>query len=208
MKELKNIAAICDPDPRQSALGCYDRQSGKYRQKTLDDHYAIICEIKLFDSVPQLIRDHFETARNLLLYSWFVYRFVTVAEFHAYACLEFALRTRVGDGLKKRKGEPGLKQLLKFAIEQRWVKDEGFRIYKQSKLGCIDSLESIGESRFLFEQATSTDPQRYAKLLAETFPEIRNEFAHGTPRVWPGGYATLQLVADIINQLFPTADAQ
>jgi len=46
----------------------------------------------LNDTVPEKIREHFETTKNLLLYSWFVYRFIPVAEFHAATTLEYALK--------------------------------------------------------------------------------------------------------------------
>jgi hypothetical protein len=91
---------------------------------------------------------------------------------------------------------------LKYAIEQGWITDAGLRIHRQRQSARIDYLESIGESSQGVELEDFSDPQRYAKIIADAFPEIRNELAHGTPIMWPGGYTTLALVADIINQIF------
>ena len=45
------------------------------------------------------VRSHFEIARNLALYSWFVYSFNVVAAMQAFASLEMALKAKTG---KKR----------------------------------------------------------------------------------------------------------
>ncbi len=51
----------------------------------------------LNESVPDDVRCHFETARNLALYSWFVYSFNVVGAMHAFSSLEMALRLKAGD---------------------------------------------------------------------------------------------------------------
>jgi len=74
----------------------------------------------LNDTVPEKIREHFETTKNLLLYSWFVYRFIPVAEFHAATTLEYALKERTDGKIK------GLYRLIDHAVSKGWVKNEGF----------------------------------------------------------------------------------
>lgn len=60
----------------------------------IEHRHARIAEITLNDHVPEAIRTQFDVARNLLLYAWYVYRFTTAAELHAYSTLEIALRER------------------------------------------------------------------------------------------------------------------
>jgi hypothetical protein len=47
---------------------------------TLAERYADVSQFELIQSVPLNVRVHFETAKNLYLYAWFVYRFYPVAE--------------------------------------------------------------------------------------------------------------------------------
>lgn len=48
-------------------------------------------ELTLHSGVPVAVLQTFETAKNVSLYSWFVYRFHRVAELVVYSALEFAL---------------------------------------------------------------------------------------------------------------------
>ena len=68
---LKSLNEICSPDPRQ-----------KHFTGSLSDRHHILSEINLHLGVPVDVRQLFETAKNLCLYTWFVYRFHQVAELH------------------------------------------------------------------------------------------------------------------------------
>ena len=134
--------------------------------------------------------EHFDTARNLLIYSWFVYRFNQVAELHAFSSLEFALKTKCGASSK------GLKKLLESAVERGWIMDSGFRYFR-----------SVADVVMPDDEADSGNPdakdvQEYCKTLIGTLPFIRNELAHGSRMLHPNGLTTLTIVAALINQLF------
>jgi hypothetical protein len=95
---------------------------------------------KISLSVPETVRRQFETAKNLVLYSWFVFEFHTIGELHAYASLEFALRTRFPDAKQKRirKGkevmEPlTLGPLLQLAIKERAIIAETLPAWERTK---------------------------------------------------------------------------
>lgn len=81
------------PDPRSEAFSILGEQG--LREKTLQDQYGTVAKLLLHDGVPREVIVKFETARNLNLFSWFVYRFHSAARSHAYECLELALRKRV-----------------------------------------------------------------------------------------------------------------
>jgi hypothetical protein len=92
---LKPLNEVFTPDSRHSIFVILDPKTGSIRPKTIEDHYSVIKNFNLDNTVPEEIYTHFETARNLLLYAWFVYRFIPVAEMQAYSSLEFALRARI-----------------------------------------------------------------------------------------------------------------
>jgi hypothetical protein len=82
---LKALSEVYAPDARQAHF-----------VGTLADAHAILTQITLHTGVPVNVRQLFETAKNVSLYSWFVYRFHQVAESVAYSALEMALRERAG----------------------------------------------------------------------------------------------------------------
>src|SRR5438309_3090633 len=97
-----------------------DPADGSWRPIELSDHYAEILSCSLNASVPENISQQFETARNVYLYAWFVYRFYPIAEHQSLACLELALRDRLKDDICTAKSgsqhrRPMLRTLLKYA---------------------------------------------------------------------------------------------
>ena len=187
---LKQYNDICSPDSRQKALAIYDDQLREYRPKELLDQYTSVSTIRIKDAVPEEIRIHFTTARNLLVYSWFVYRFIPVAEQHAYATVEMALQNRLD------KPGMGLRGLLKEAIAQGLIADEGFTIVRERKevqTPLVDEYEPLEDGRQV---------ESYVNVLLKALPYLRNNLAHGSNSIHPNGYATLQVCAELINQLY------
>lgn len=56
---------------------------------TLADRHAAVARYVLNATAPDAVRIHFETAKNLFLYGWFVYRFHPVASDRRCRWLEF-----------------------------------------------------------------------------------------------------------------------
>lgn len=187
---LKAFDEILEPDSRQKHFAVVNRLTGEARPLSLRDKYQAVEMITLAQHVPDEIREHYDTARNLLVYSWFVYRFNQVAELHAFASLEFALKMKCGDSPK------GLKKLLETAVERGWVLDRGFMYYRPGAIVDMPDDEADSGNRDI------KDVQEYCKTLVETMPFIRNELAHGSRMLHPNGLTTLAIVADLINQLF------
>ncbi len=204
MEQFKTLAQVSEPDERHLPWVVRDRASGdNYRRKTLDDHFRLIASIELSERVPELVQNTFTTARHLLLYSWYVYPFIVVAELQAYASLEFALKWRLS-GEAPNVDRWGLRKCMEYAIERGWLRDEGVREAAEARAGHVDFLESFGLAG-KEQKLDESDPQAYVKSLAESFAHLRNELAHGSPMLWPGGYVTLSLVARLINQLYQDA---
>jgi hypothetical protein len=81
---LRTPTTSLQPDPRspREAMGFTNR-------------WEAISPLQLGPEVPEAIAIHFETAKNILLYAWFVYRFHMVAEQYVLSTLELALRERL-----------------------------------------------------------------------------------------------------------------
>lgn len=154
---LRTPSNIFDPDRRSSEFDVIGEHG--LRPKSLQDQYDAIAEITLHEGVPREIVAKFETAKNLNLFSWFVYRFHSAARSHAYECLELALSTRLKADViveeeKNRRSRyeeevrrnrrsakppkpidpdkyfPGLRRLLAHAIEIGALKNENFTVWQ------------------------------------------------------------------------------
>ena len=97
MERLKSLSEVCEPDIRYRGRVDLDTTTGVVSETAIESIYSLIQPITLGAAVPDEIRNHFETAKNLALYSWFVYSFNVVAAMHAFASLEMALRIKSGD---------------------------------------------------------------------------------------------------------------
>ncbi len=189
MEKLKKLEEMLEPDERQKHFAVINREDGESRPLALDDIYHSAASIKLHDGVPEEIRSHFATAQNLLVYSWFFYPFNVTAEFLAFVTLERALRNRF-----KSKKETPLKELVKRAVTEGLVRDEGF-----------SHIQDRVELDSPFDEGFETFPQqvkKYVDILTESIPSLRNELAHGSPMLHPGGGFSVRLCAEFINQLF------
>src|SRR5579859_627941 len=130
-ESLRPVEHIFTPDIRST--GYVRFENGAMRPVTIEDRQRDIGKIKLTELVPQDIRIHFENAKNLSLYTWFVYRFGPVAEHQAFVTFEFALRERLKAKIEDPQNPPGFKGLLKMAITQGILKNEGFTMWHWRK---------------------------------------------------------------------------
>jgi len=196
-----------------------DRTNGTSRAIELADHHEQISGYVLHAGVPEEIVVQFETAKNVYLYSWFVYRFYPVAEHHSLACLELALRERLKEEIRtgKIKGKrPTLRPLLKYVVEHGLVKNEGFATWRNR--GEINSRHRVEMERLreasgknldeitwddLDIQVTAEDLNwDYVNVLADTLPMLRNDYAHGSTELHNWALRSIQVVCEIINQLY------
>ncbi|MDE3109816.1 MAG: hypothetical protein KGL02_07740 [Acidobacteriota bacterium] len=178
---FRTFDQILRPDSRFETLVRLDFETGNVRQLTLKDHYDIIAEIELTDSLPEAVRMQFDKARNAFLYAWFDYELLNVAQGFAYAATEFALRVKIAGSDTQLPRSPGLKRLFKQAIMNGWVTDEGFRRVSKREI-----------------------QNGYTAQLPNILSYLRNEFTHGSHYILPPGSAisAIEISANIINQLF------
>jgi hypothetical protein len=218
-EKLRPAEYVCEPDPRSTMFVRVDLTNGTSRAIELADHHEQISGYVLHAGVPEDIVLQFETARNVYLYSWFVYRFYPVAEHQSLASLELALRERLKEEIRTGiiKGKrPTLQPLLKYAIEHGLVKNEGFATWRNR--GEINSRQRVRMEKFremsekkLTEmtwdesdiKVTAEDLDwDYVEMLPDMLPKLRNEFAHGSTELNNWALRSIQIVCEIINQLY------
>jgi len=216
---LKPLVRVFAPDPRNTLFAKVNLTSGAISPMGLADHHDAISAYILHDGVPEGISIQFETVKNIYLYAWFVYRFFTIAEHHAYSCLELALRERLTNEIAS--GElgskrPGLRRLLSYAADHHFIRNEGFSRWRNR--GQINSrhrveMQKIREaSEFGIENVSWNESEievteedlnwDYVRVLIETLPMLRNEYAHGSQNLLNGASSIIEVVGEIINQLF------
>ncbi len=196
MYKLKKLENILEPDPIWKSFAIFDHKLGQNRARTLKDHYSSILEISITEKAPNKICEHFEIAKNLLLYSWFDYRFIPVSENYSYISVEYALKEKTG--LEKW----GLKRLIKYAIDNGWIKDENFKNYHRIKENRTNYNSLFVEMGVNIQKRKKGQEKSYVEILLESIPNLRNFYAHGSSVLYPGGYLTLEICGDFINQLY------
>ncbi|WP_124948442.1 hypothetical protein [Sulfuriferula thiophila] len=214
---LRSPEDVCKPDSRIPATSFLTNQP-----ITVKDQHDAIAEIVLHKGVPDDIRIQFETAKNLYLYAWFVYRFYPVAKLHAYTCLELALRERfelevIASRKKKLKSKPGLSALLSYAVENSHLKNENFKVWQhrtemnaqqRTRIEAIEQMRRLNLTEIVIDNAKYEikDEDRnhdYLATILETMPALRNHYAHGATSLDSQALDMIKLVAEIINQIYP-----
>jgi len=198
---LKPLSEVILPDPRFQGL-VFESDSRPF--ELVDMHHRL-SEMTLNPMLPADVRLQFDTARNLMLYAWFVYEFQTIAELQGYAALELALRLRFPEAKREvhRKGgiqvvPLGLRALLKMAVKEglivaeqlpAWERIQVRHKWHQDRSGvCFGRPPSVSE---------------WQDAIMDTIPNLRNGLAHGYPRLSLfDSINSLELCADLINALF------
>jgi hypothetical protein len=223
---LRSVDCVYEPDPRTKYFVRVDVRTGEVYPRIIEDQHSSIACFGLNDNVPDSVLTHFETARNLYLYAWFVYRFYPVAEQQALASLEFSLRVRFPDFVEEEKNkhrrgvEPGLYKLMDYAIKHGFVKNESFstrerwgrnsaearyRFQKMEEMRVtgIDGIEIDESEAVVTQEDLDCD---WLTIFLDTIPSIRNDYAHGSPTLRSNVRHTFEIVSEIINQLYPKAN--
>lgn len=174
----------------------FDESLGDFREREISDIHGQLAEIELDGDVPEAIQTHFITSKHLVLYSWFVYRFIPVAEFHAIASLEYTLKIKTGQN------KWGLKRLLAHAVKEGWVKDNDFQIHRETIERKKAHAEQLKKYLNIGPQEIISKERKYTSVLVESLPYLRNVYAHGSNTIAPEGYLTLTIRAEFINKIF------
>lgn len=221
--QLRSADKALMPDDRSMSTVAL-RADGATSMVSLGERHEDVAQFELLASVPVDIRIHFETAKNLYLYAWFVYRFYPVAEQQALITLEFALRERLALSYPEKYGPtskwvPPLTKMLETAREDGLISNAGMRATERWALRRARDRVSDEATRRLIESGAEfieydldgvvPEQQDYRDdaltIFTDTLPAIRNTYAHGSSMLHSTVLGTFEIVTDLINQLFPQA---
>lgn len=216
-ERLRLLEFVSAPDPRNNA-------TDSPFQFSLADHHARINSIQLNSAVPESIAIQFETTRNLYLYAWYVYRFFMVAKTHAFSTLEMGLKHRLPKRLPEpyqgpKQKHPMLAGLLAYAIDEGTVQNQGFRRWHDEALYKARQRQSMERIQAMIDQqldsleydenevpAIRPEDQLWdlVSVLRNGLPKARNSLAHGSTELTNQVFGDIELVAEILNQLYPS----
>ena len=217
---------VCSPDPRTHMFIIQNEETGHSKPIAQYDQYEAVSRYDISVAVPENVRTLFDTARNLYLYAWFIYRFYNIAEQQVFACLEMALRERLRDEFplpesywpkKKKKQMPSIKPMLRYVIDKGYIHNEGFRAWRERgeirarqryEIEKIQEMDEKGlESMELdYSDVVITDQDRedydYLQVLLNYIADARNNYAHGSGLLHNQVLHSFEVVSELINQLF------
>lgn len=182
---------------------------------TIEQHHERLAAISLHDGVPEDVRQLFETAKNIALYSHYAYRLHQPAELLGYIAFEKAMRLRAetdAPDLMAKKHVDWWK-IVKRAVQDGWFRYEGLsgpRRVATYRARLRKVFESLPEGDEVVEVPEPTEAEVLREInslggimqkLAATLA-LRNFLAHGSVSLSPSSCGTLERTAELINQLF------
>ncbi|OAJ60557.1 hypothetical protein A6V36_01825 [Paraburkholderia ginsengiterrae] len=221
---LRAIDSLYEPDVRNGFFSRRDADTGEIRPDSVSEHLADVAAFSLSTTVPRSIQVHFETAKNLYAYAWFVYRFFPVAEQQALTSLEFALRERLAAEVAQSsrvgvRHPRGLKNLLKEARDRGLVSNDRFSWAEERALQRARQRAELQEIQEMQRLGLTTIEVNYSNVkplpedfdhdwigtFIDTLPRIRNTYAHGSGTLHNAVLRTFEIVSELTNQLFAPA---
>lgn len=205
---LRTPTTALESDPRS------DRD-----EDALASRWQAIAALYFGPEVPESVAIHFETAKNVLLYAFFVYRFHMVAEQYVLSTLELALRERLlRDNLIQVKDDwvPGLKLMMGRARDHKLISNDRFepgRALARRRAEHRHSVELIRRMQQEGLTEVSYDPAQieltaedlsfdWIKQFTDSLPDLRNMHAHGTSNLYPTVFNTFRTVHNLVGQMF------
>ena len=204
---LKSIDQVLVSDPRNEGT-------------QLAEWHSIIAEIVLVETTPIEVKQIFENAKNIALYTYFAYRLHQPAEIIGYTALEKALKLKFEleqDNLILEKKPKRLADYMNVALEQGWIKSEGYnssRLLASSRVQQAKIVELIKSGELDHQEFTPIPEAEENEIIAEMREmsiaervqhagrHVRNFLAHGDGGLSPSAIGTLKKIAEEINQLY------
>lgn len=205
-----------------------DIRNGSFGEAGVEKFHKAIANFQLESYVPKGLVIQFDTARNLFLYAFHVYRFFPIAQHQLYITLERAIRECVGsdvlDEYRKNKNQTrgarkysrGLKLNLTYITEKKLIQNEDFRLWQECKARraedeyrekILEKMSSDNLSSYTWDESEIKYNEveynyNYLEVLLECIPNLRNSMAHGSSLLHGGATYDYEIVSVIINKIF------
>lgn len=196
----------------------------------IEQFHQAIAKYELGSHVPEELVIQFDTARNLFLHAFYVYRFFPVAQHQLFVTLEQAIRECVGivelENYRKNKNKQlpkgtgrfsrGLKLNLTYISEHNLIRNEDFKVWRDGRARKAEREYRFYVSKKMNEENISSYEwdeaeidyagvqydYNYLDVLCETLPGSRNIMAHGSNCLHGGAVGDYEIVSVIINKIF------
>ena len=199
----KNKEVIFPSDEMRTPINLASRDSrlSAYPGLTIESMYDAMNQFELSEAVEEKIRVQYDTARNLFLHSYFVYRFFNVAESQLFSVLELALKEVIEQKhlsafkktTKGKKFRSGLRLYLEFISINKIIRNEDFPAWHNRNWVAARNdydekvfkiMEEQGLDEYQMDSSEIDETQydvelNYVEILCELIPKQRNEYAHG-----------------------------
>lgn len=202
---LKSVDCLHLPDPRNKHF-------------SIEYWHDCIAGIRISDRVPVSVRQIFENAKNIALYSYYSYRLHQAAEIIGYMALESSLKKKyeiVGARLQHRRPK-SFQDYIKIALAEGWVSDErmvSFRAVAESAVRERLTRDMIRSGVVGKEPVPSPIPSeeeilaelrsmRVAEKALHGKRRIRNMYLHEGTGLSDTSAEVLTDLAELINQMF------
>jgi hypothetical protein len=150
---LKNVNRLLERHP------VYDEDGG-FGGVTMEQLYADVSKYELPSGVPDGVQRSFDAARHTYIYSYFSYDLLTPAIGQLFACLELALRKRLGHSWDGKSRMPGLFDMLNDATRQKLI---------------LSNVSVLHKLRNVFQHGTEAiiDPNMFLNMLEKVTSLVR-----------------------------------
>lgn len=194
--EFRSIEDAFLADSRQTCFVVVERESGEARRRTFEDHHAEVAALALQDDVPEPVRIAFDSARNILLYSWCAYRLHEPAELQALAASELALRLRLE---VPAQSTMAMHALLERAVREGCLEADDFEFFTNPR----KPPWPIRNEPLVPDEPENERAAGFLKRVTTLMRSQRNELAHGSEMLYPhGALVVMSVCRDLINGLF------
>ncbi len=136
---LKLLGEVSQADLRFATDMMLD--GAEWRTVTFGDHHALVRSIEPRSDIPDDVQEAFDRARNALLYAWFYYELLVVAETQAFSALELGLKVRLRCDDWNMKSR-SLRHLTKEARQRKLMPPE-----TDASSGMLDEMEMLAHLR-------------------------------------------------------------
>jgi hypothetical protein len=201
---LKPFSQVQLPDGRWAHLIMHTEKGE--RAFALADLHERLASWPLSSAVPETVKVQFETAKNAMLYAWFVFEFQSLAEMQAYAALELALRMRLGNPTRSPGKASKPKPLTLFNLVSQAV---AAGLIVPEKLPAWEWVKTRREhhARMTGVPLAPFPATEWLQRMKDLLPDLRNFLAHGNfKRIFTIHSRSWSFVATLSTSFFSRFD--